>query len=90
MPMFVVKRELPGITPDGIHGAGIRVKSCAAEMQKEGTNVHWLRSFFLPDAEQTHCYFEGPDEAAIRDLNERAQIPFIEISPVVEMTPDSV
>ena len=90
MSMFVVKRELPGIDRDGVHGAGIRVKSCAGEMREEGSEVHWLRSFFLPDAEQTHCYFEGPDEAAIRELNERAQVPFIEISPVLEMTPDSV
>ncbi len=90
MPMFVVKRQLPGITPDGLQGAGIRVKSCAAEMQSEGSDVRWVRSFFLPEAEQTHCYFEGPDAAAIQDLNDRAQIPYLEISEVHEMTPESV
>ncbi|HUP51830.1 MAG TPA: nickel-binding protein [Longimicrobiales bacterium] len=90
MPMFVVKRQLPGITPDGVHGAGIRVKSCVAEMRGEGHEVQWLRSFFLPGEEQTHCYFSAPTAAAVRDLNERAQIPFLEITEVVEMTPDSV
>ena len=90
MPTFVVKRQLPGITADGVHGAGVRVKSCVSEMQDEGQDVQWLRSFFLPEAEQTHCYFEGPSAEAIRDLNERAQIPFLEISEVLEMTPDSV
>ena len=90
MPMYVVKRQLPGVTSDGVHGAGVRVKSCAAEMQGEGCEVFWIRSFFLPEAEQTHCYFEGPSLEAIRDLNERAQIPFLEIAEAVEMTPDSV
>lgn len=90
MPTFVVKRQLPGITSDGVHGAGVRVKSCASEMREEGTDVQWLRSFFLPKEEQTHCYFEGPSVGAIKDLNERAQIPFLEISEVVEMTPESV
>ena len=90
MPMFVVKRQLPGITADGVHGAGVRVKSCVAEMQGEGQEVQWLRSFYLPEAEQTHCYFEAHSAEAVRDLNERAQIPFLEISEVVEMTPDSV
>jgi len=59
-------------------------------MQGEGCDVHWIRSFYLPDAEQTHCYFEGPSLEAIQDLNERARIPFIEIAEVMEMTPDSV
>ena len=90
MPLYVVKRQLPGVTSDGVHGAGVRVKSCAAEMQGEGCDVHWIRSFYLPGAEQTHCYFEGPSPDAIQDLNERAQIPFIEIAEVLEMTPDSV
>ena len=90
MTMFVVKRTLPGITPDGVHGAGVRVKSCAAEMRSEGHDVRWVRSFFLPESEQTHCYFEAADLSAVKDLNERAQVPFLEISEVVEMTPDSV
>ena len=55
MTMFVVKRTLPGITPDGVHGAGVRVKSCAAEMRSEGLDVRWVRSFFLPESEQPHC-----------------------------------
>lgn len=90
MPMFVVKRTLPGITPDEVHGAGVRAKSCAAEMQVEGSEVRWVRSFYLPETEQTHCYFEGPDAGAIRALNERARIPFDEITLAVEMTPASV
>ena len=90
MPMFVVKRTLAGITPNGLQGAGIRIKSCAAEMQVEGTNVHWVRSFFLPSVQQTHCYVEGPDEGTIVDLNERAQLPFLEVLEVKEMTPESV
>ena len=90
MPTFMVKRSLPGITPDGLQGAGVRVKSCAAEMQLEGAKVRWVRSFFLPEVEQTCCYFEGPDVKSIVDLNERAQLPFIEVVEVQEMTPESV
>lgn len=90
MPMYVVKRQLPGVTSDGVHGAGVRVKSCVAEMREEGYDVHWIRSFYLPQAAETHCYFEGPSLESIRELNERARIPFTEITEVVEMTPESV
>ncbi|HMS79199.1 MAG TPA: DUF4242 domain-containing protein [Burkholderiaceae bacterium] len=90
MPTFVAIRSLPGITPDALAGAGARVKSCVAGMQSEGTEVTWLRSFFLPASSQTHCYFEGPSLAAVRELNERAGLPYEQLLEVAEMTPAQV
>lgn len=90
MPMFVVKRDLPGITAEAVQGAGLRAKTCAADMQGEGRGVQWVRSFFLPETEQTHCYFDGPDLETIKELNDRAQIPFTEIVEVQEMTPEMI
>jgi hypothetical protein len=90
MSTFVAIRTMPGVTPDALAGAGARVKSCAAGMQAEGTDVRWLRSFFLPESSQTHCYFEGPSLQAVRDLNERAGLPYDRIVEVAEMTPSSV
>jgi hypothetical protein len=90
MPMFVVERELPGITPEALQSAGLRAKSCCAEMTDEGTAVRWVRSFFLPESSRTHCYFEGPDPQAIAEVNQRAKIPFVRISQVAEMTPEGL
>ena len=90
MPVFVVKRDLPGITPEAVQGAGLRVKTCAADMQDEGRGITWVRSFFLPEKEQTHCYFDGPDLESVKELNERASIPYTEIVEVHEMTPEMV
>lgn len=66
------------------------MKTCAAGMHSEGTQVRWLRSFFLPASSQTHCYFEGPDVDAVTELNRRAGLPFERIVEVAEMTPASV
>ncbi len=90
MPIFVVERELPGITPEALQSAGLRAKSCCAEMTSEGKPVRWVRSFFLPETSRTHCYFEGPDADAVAEANERARIPFVRISAVAEMTPESI
>ena len=90
MPMFVVKRELPGVTPEVLQSAGVRAKSCCAEMTQEGQPVRWIRSFFLPETAQTHCYFEAGSRQAVEEANQRARIPFLEIREVVEMTPDSL
>ena len=90
MPLFVAKRDLPGITPDALMSAGARAKTCCAEMTQEGDSVRWVRSFFLPGTSQTHCYFEAASQAAVEEANNRARIPFTEIVEVVEMTPESV
>jgi hypothetical protein len=90
MSYYVVERELPGITPEMLQSAGVRAKSCCAEMTSEGQPVRWVRSFFLPETAQTHCYFEAPSMKAVEEANSRAKIPFTRIVEVVEMTPDAV
>ena len=90
MPTFVAIRHLPGVTPDALHGAGARIESCAAGMRTEGTDVRWLRSFFLPQTSQTHCYFAAPSLEVVRDLNERAGLPYQSLVEVAELTPESV
>ncbi len=90
MGCYVVIRHLPGITPEALTGAGLRAKSCAAEMTEEGTPIRWLRSFFIPETEQTHCYFEAASSDAVKEVNERANIPFSEIHEVQELVPEAV
>lgn len=90
MGCYVVIRHLPGISPEVLTGAGLRAKSCAAEMTEEGTPIKWLRSFFIPETEQTHCYFEAPDVDAVKEINERAKIPFSQIHEVQELVPSNL
>ena len=90
MACYVVTRHLPGITPEALTSAGIRVKSCSAEMTDEGISVQWLRSFFIPKTEQTHCYFEASNADSVKEVNERANIPFNEIHEVQELVPEAV
>lgn len=90
MAYFVVVRDLPGITPEALQSAGMRAKTCCSEITQEGQPVRWIRSFFLPETAQTHCYFESVSRATVEEANKRARIPFTRITEVVEMTPDSV
>ena len=90
MATYLVERELPGITPKALTSAGLRAKTCANEMTDVGTAVRWLRSFFLPVQQQTHCYFEADSANAVKEVNERANIPFKNIIEVMELTPELV
>jgi hypothetical protein len=90
MPLYVAIRHIPTLSQDALKGAAFRIKSCAAGMQTEGTDVRWLRSFFLPETSQTHCYFEAPTRDAVADLNERAGLPYECLQEVAQITPDTV
>ena len=90
MAVYVVKRTLPGITPEALQSAGMRAKTCCSEMTQEGLSVRWIRSFFLPETAETHCYFEAPSKSAVEEVNNRARIPFVQITEAMEMTPEMV
>jgi hypothetical protein len=62
MSMFVVKRRS---YCGSVASAGVCAKSCCAEMTREGHPVRSIRSFFLPETGQTHCYFEAASRQAV-------------------------
>ena len=90
MAQFIVERNLPGITPEQLQAAGVRVKTCCEEMADEGSDVTWVRSFFLPNTEKTFCVFQAPGRDAVEEANRRASIPFQEIHESMEMTAEDV
>ena len=90
MSKFLVERKLPGITPDQLEAAGIRAKTCCEEMAEEGSDIAWIRSFFLPESEKTFCVFQAPDADMVAEANRRAKIPFETIHQAMEMTAQEV
>ena len=48
MSLYVVKRDLPGITPEALQSAGVRAKTCCAEMTGEGQAVRWCAASTSP------------------------------------------
>ena len=45
-------------------------------MTQEGTPIRYLRSIFIPGEDKCFCLFDGPSQDAVREANERANIPF--------------
>ncbi len=76
MPKYMVERYLPGITSDQLAAAAGRAKSTTAQMTEEGTPVRYLRSTFIPGEDKCFCLFDGPSADAVKEANERADIPF--------------
>jgi hypothetical protein len=76
MAQYMVERHLPGITEEQLAAAAGAAKKTTAEMARAGTPVRYLRSTFVPGENKCYCLFEGPDEKAVREANDRAELPY--------------
>ncbi len=87
MPVFMVERDLPGITMEDLASAQKRAIQVGKELTAEGREVRYIRSMFVPGESKCMCLFEAPTPENVREANERAQIPFTRIVVAEDLTP---
>lgn len=87
MPVFMVDRNLPGITMEQLAAAQRAAIDMSRQLTQEGKPVRYIRSTFVPGEAHCMCLFESPDEETTREVNVRAQIPFTRIIEAVDLTP---
>ena len=90
MAKYLVERHLPGIKPDELAAAAARAKATTAEMAAEGMPIRYLRSTFVPGEEKCYCLFEGPTAEAVRQANERAEIPLERITEALHIASEDL
>lgn len=90
MAKYLVERHLPGIKPDELAAAAARAKATTAEMSSAGTPVRYLRSTFVPGEEKCYCLFEGDSAEAVREANERANIPFERVTEAMHIASEDI
>ena len=72
----MVERYLPGLGYEGLADAVARAASAAAELTREGMQVAYLGSTFVPAEEACFCRFEACELGAVEEANRRAEAPF--------------
>ena len=87
MTVYLVERELGGITMEQLAGAQRAAIATSERFSADGTPVHYLRSTFLPDEGRCLCLFEARDPASVREVNEAAGLPFSRIVEALDLTP---
>ncbi len=87
MPVFMVERDLPGITMEDLASAQKRAIQVGKELTAEGREVRYIRSMFVPGESKCMCLFEAPTPENVREANERARIPFTRIVVAEDLTP---
>ncbi len=87
MAVYMVERELPGITNDALAGAQRAAIAGAQKSTSDGTPVRYIRSTFVPGEARCMCLFEAKTPDAVRDVNEAAGLPFTRIVEAMDLTP---
>jgi hypothetical protein len=89
MSVYLVDRNLPGITMDQLAAAQKAAIETSQRFTSEGKHVRYIRSTFVPGEAHCMCLFEAADPQLVKDVNEAAQIPFSRITEALDLTPVS-
>lgn len=87
MSVYLVDRNLPGITMDQLAAAQKAAIETSERFTSEGKHVRYIRSTFVPEEAHCMCLFEAADPQLVKDVNEAAHIPFSRISEALDLTP---
>jgi hypothetical protein len=87
MAVYMVERDLPGITMDQLAAAQQAAIETGEQFTAEGKNVRYIRTTFVPSEASCRCLFEADNAELVKEVNETAQIPFTRIVEALDLTP---
>ena len=87
MGVYLVDRDLPGITREGLAAVQRAEISASEQLTAVGQPARYLRSVFIVGEARCLCLFEAEDEAAVAALNEAARLPFTRIVEALDLNP---
>jgi hypothetical protein len=87
MTVFMVERDLKGISMEALGGAQKAAIGKAREMSAAGTDIKYIRSTFAPGDGRCMCLFEAGKEADVKKLNDDAGLPYHKIVQALDLTP---
>lgn len=87
MPVFMVERDLPGITMDALAAAQKAAIETGKRFTSQGKDVRYIRSTFVPSESRCMCLFEAPNAELVKEVNQAAKIPFTRIVEANDLTP---
>ncbi|HUF93048.1 MAG TPA: DUF4242 domain-containing protein [Candidatus Limnocylindria bacterium] len=87
MPVFMVERNLKGLSMDQLGAAQKAAIETGKRMTEQGKAVRYIRSTFVPGDARCMCLFEAPKAADVKELNDTAKLPYTNIVEAMDLTP---
>jgi hypothetical protein len=85
MRVYLVERELAGVTMARLAQVLEAEARSAAEASATGHRVRYLRSIFVPQDARCFCLFEAEDETLVRAVNQHAHLSFTRIVEALDL-----
>jgi hypothetical protein len=85
--VFMVERDLKGITMEALAAAQQAAIRQGRQMTAEGTPIRYVRSTFSPGDGRCFCLFDGMSADDVRKLNDEANIPYFRVVEALDLTP---
>ena len=89
MSIYMVERDLKGISMPDLAAAQKAAMAAAAAMREQGVSIHYIRSTFASEDGRCLCLFEASKEAEVRQLNDQAGLPYHRVVPALDLTPET-
>jgi hypothetical protein len=84
MPRYIIERNVPGLSREGLEAAARRSKDVIANM----SGIVWIRSYVSDTEGKIYCEYDAPNPEAILEHARRAGLPVDRISEVaLEISP---
>lgn len=87
MPIYLVDRDLPGVTLGQLAEAQRRVLGVIEQMAEAGKSVRYFHSTFVPGESHMMCLFEAAIVAWVMEANEAAHFPCLRVTGALDLTP---
>lgn len=87
MSVYMVERDLPGITLEQLGAAQKAAIETSDRFSAEGRSVRYLRSTFVPGEAKCMCLFESAGPDLVKEVNDVAHIPYTRIVAALDLTP---
>ena len=87
MTVFMVERDLKGISMADLGGAQQAAITTAQAMTAQGTKISYIRSTFAPQDGRCMCLFDAASETDVRRLNDTAGLPYHSVVAALDLTP---
>jgi hypothetical protein len=68
MPVYMVERDLPGITTEQLGAAQKAAIEKGKEFTANGKNVRYIRSVFVPGESKCMCLFEASSPELVKEV----------------------
>ena len=87
MAVYMVERDLPGITLEQLGGAQKAAIETSQEFTSKGKQVRYIRSTYVPGDSKAMCLFEASGQQLVEEVNQAANIPFTRVVEAMDLTP---